>query len=80
MAPYHVIWDRKRYPHHGGAIRPYLCSAISKYGRGSPIHCQHCTQEKLRQKVVEQSSIVSDIKLDFLDEIDLSLEDKSKCE
>lgn len=75
MVPYHAIWERKRYPHHGGAIRAYLRSAVSAYGRTSPASCRHCKQAEQRQKDAERCSIVSGIKLDLLDEIDLSLQD-----
>jgi hypothetical protein len=75
MVPYHKIWERRRYPHHGGAIRTYLRSAVSEYGRTSPESCRHCKQAQQRQKDTEQSSVMSGIKLDLLDEIDLSLQD-----
>lgn len=76
MDPYHEIWERRRFPHHGGAIRCYLRPSLpTAYGRTSPTYCQHCTLAQKRQKDAEQSSIMSGIKLDLLDEIDLSLQD-----
>lgn len=74
MSPYHSIWERRRLPHHGGAIRPYLRPSIPPYGRTSPLYCSHCMQAHLRQKDEEHSPLMSDIKLDLLDEIDLGLQ------
>lgn len=44
MNPKHEIWQRCRWRHHGGATRSYAKPPSPRYGRTSPIYCEHCTR------------------------------------
>ena len=46
LAPEHRIWQRYRYPHHGGAHRTYTKIPISEYSRTSPPYCHECSLAK----------------------------------
>lgn len=60
LSPDHVIWQRERQVHHGGAERKYPCDDDTYYPRGpdaSPVHCAACC--KSYRSVCAQESPVS---------------------
>lgn len=85
MAPQCTTWQRTRQSHHGGAVRSYLRPVSPRYGRSSPLYCQHCAQLQSTTTPLslqmEQSPMINCLlpKKDLLDDIDGSLLDKGVC-
>ncbi len=78
MAPHHEVWKRNRLSHHGGAIRPYLRSALP-YGKTSPNYCSHCVQVRCyHDKTAPPPPSKAKKSLDLLDEIDLTFQRSNK--
>ena len=76
MVPDHHIWKRVRNSHHSGAIRGYCKSPVTEYGRNSPLHCESCATNK-KVKPAENPGIQqADNHLDFLDQIDLMIQEQ----
>jgi len=81
MVPDHQIWKRVRNTYHGGAIRGYCKSPVREYGRNSPLPCQSCatscaTNKKIKPAENQGTKQVADSHLDFLDQIDLMIQEQ----
>ena len=82
MSPFHDIWERSRRPYHGGATRQYAKPSSPRYGRTSPLYCEHCTRAEEEEEEDEEEGFKgweddAEIglplpKFDLLDEIDFS--------
>jgi len=62
--------------YHGGAIRGYCKSPVREYGRNSPLPCQSCATNKKVKPVENPATQQADIHLDFLDQIDLMIQEQ----